>query len=303
MRAWRRSHPVRCAGCGGQSSTERRRRRRRRLAPAPLADVRRHRLGHDQRQRRERRGRRGRGVGAAVDGAGLTVAVSGTNLTATVDASGHFVLANVPSGTVTLHFTGSGVDATLTIADVATNDQVQLTHRSQRRHRHPRRRGARRARQPVRARGHDLGDRFDADTLTVRRHRRHRAGRDADSPRQHDADLREPDGRRARAHQRHAAGKRRRRLRRQRAGHAERAAAAAARPRDGERAVRELSGADLHRRQHVGRDDRGDRVQGYGVFASLANGASVQVKGTQGDDRRRRRRPACRPRGRTTSRS
>ena len=60
-------------------------------------------------------------------GAGLTVAVSGTNLTATADGSGHFVLANVPPGAVTLHFTGSGVDATLTIADVATNDQVQLT--------------------------------------------------------------------------------------------------------------------------------------------------------------------------------
>jgi len=58
---------------------------------------------------------------------GLTITVSGTNVTATVDGSGHFVLNNVPPGSVTLHFTGSGVDATLTITDVATNDQIQLT--------------------------------------------------------------------------------------------------------------------------------------------------------------------------------
>ncbi len=59
--------------------------------------------------------------------AGLTITVSGTNLTTSIDSSGHFVLTNVPPGTVTLHFTGAGVDATLSLTDVATNDQVQLT--------------------------------------------------------------------------------------------------------------------------------------------------------------------------------
>jgi hypothetical protein len=57
--------------------------------------------------------------------AGITVTVAGTNLSTTVSGTGTFTLTGVPSGTVQLRFTGPGVDATLTITGVTT-EQIQI---------------------------------------------------------------------------------------------------------------------------------------------------------------------------------
>jgi hypothetical protein len=62
-------------------------------------------------------------------GVSLTVTVSGTSLTATVDASGHFALQNVPAGNIELHFVGTGVDARVQIEDVAENETITVTIR------------------------------------------------------------------------------------------------------------------------------------------------------------------------------
>ena len=65
--------------------------------------------------------------GAAVTGIGMTVPVAGTSISATVDAAGHFILQDVPSGDVTLAFTGSGIDARLIIKGVQAHDQIRIT--------------------------------------------------------------------------------------------------------------------------------------------------------------------------------
>lgn len=57
--------------------------------------------------------------------AGITVTVVGTNISTAVSGSGTFVLTGVPSGNVQLRFTGPGVDATLTITGVTT-EQIQI---------------------------------------------------------------------------------------------------------------------------------------------------------------------------------
>jgi len=58
--------------------------------------------------------------------ANLSVTVSGTPTSAAVDGSGHFVLQNVPPGRVDLHFTGTGVDAHLTLTDVAERSSITI---------------------------------------------------------------------------------------------------------------------------------------------------------------------------------
>jgi len=57
----------------------------------------------------------------------LTVSVTGTSVSSGVDSSGHFLLMNVPAGHVELHFTGPGVDARLTLADVADHQTITVT--------------------------------------------------------------------------------------------------------------------------------------------------------------------------------
>jgi hypothetical protein len=58
---------------------------------------------------------------------GLSVSVTGTSVSAPVDDSGHFLLQGVPAGHVELHFTGTGIDARLTLEDVAEHATVQIT--------------------------------------------------------------------------------------------------------------------------------------------------------------------------------
>ena len=70
------------------------------------------------------------GVSAAsvrLQGATLTVSIVGTSLSAPVGASGRFTLSNVPSGDLTLAFTGNGIDARITISSVGANDQIRIT--------------------------------------------------------------------------------------------------------------------------------------------------------------------------------
>jgi hypothetical protein len=55
----------------------------------------------------------------------VTVTVVGTSITATLSGTGSFVLTGVPSGNIQLHFTGSGVYATITINGVAS-EHIQL---------------------------------------------------------------------------------------------------------------------------------------------------------------------------------
>jgi hypothetical protein len=56
----------------------------------------------------------------------MTVTVNGTNITTGVDGTGHFQLTNVPGGTVQLHFSGSGMDATITLTDVHDGDAIDI---------------------------------------------------------------------------------------------------------------------------------------------------------------------------------
>jgi hypothetical protein len=56
----------------------------------------------------------------------LTVTVVGKGLTATVDASGYFQIANVPSGDVQLLFQGTGVNATVRVNGVGSNELIEI---------------------------------------------------------------------------------------------------------------------------------------------------------------------------------
>ena len=57
--------------------------------------------------------------------AGITVTVVGTAISTTVSGTGTFTLSGVPSGNVQLRFSGPGVEATLTITGVTT-EQIQI---------------------------------------------------------------------------------------------------------------------------------------------------------------------------------
>lgn len=67
--------------------------------------------------------------GASVQpmGSALVVTIVGTSMSATVASSGRFTLQNVPSGDLTLQFTGSGVNARITISGVADREQIRIT--------------------------------------------------------------------------------------------------------------------------------------------------------------------------------
>jgi hypothetical protein len=69
------------------------------------------------------------GVGAAsvrAAGSAMVVSVAGTSISAAIDGSGRFTLQNVPTGNVTLTFTGGG---SVTITGVNANDQIRITVR------------------------------------------------------------------------------------------------------------------------------------------------------------------------------
>lgn len=57
----------------------------------------------------------------------ITVTVVGTNISAAVSVSGKFMLREVPAGTIFLHFTGPGIDATVLVGAVADHDLLDLT--------------------------------------------------------------------------------------------------------------------------------------------------------------------------------
>jgi CarboxypepD_reg-like domain/Domain of unknown function (DUF5666) len=63
----------------------------------------------------------------SMGGATINVSIVGTNISATIDASGTFTLQNVPSGDVTLAFSGNGIDARLTISGVSNHEQIRIT--------------------------------------------------------------------------------------------------------------------------------------------------------------------------------
>jgi hypothetical protein len=56
----------------------------------------------------------------------MVVSVAGTSISAAIDGSGRFTLQNVPTGNVTLTFTGGG---SVTITGVNVNDQIRITVR------------------------------------------------------------------------------------------------------------------------------------------------------------------------------
>jgi hypothetical protein len=62
-----------------------------------------------------------------MDSKALTVSVVGTNITTTINGGGEFTLSGVPSGTVQLKFSGSGVDAMVTISGVTASDRIDIT--------------------------------------------------------------------------------------------------------------------------------------------------------------------------------
>jgi uncharacterized protein DUF5666 len=62
-------------------------------------------------------------------GSTLTVSIVGTSISVIVDAAGRFTLQHVPSGDVTLAFTGGSVDARVTLTGVIVNDQIRITVR------------------------------------------------------------------------------------------------------------------------------------------------------------------------------
>jgi len=57
---------------------------------------------------------------------GMTVTVVGTNIIATTDGAGRFALTGVPAGDIQLHFSAAGIGATLVIAGVGEQEQIQI---------------------------------------------------------------------------------------------------------------------------------------------------------------------------------
>jgi hypothetical protein len=64
--------------------------------------------------------------GATAPASSLVVTVMGTNLSAFVDVLGHFEIAGVPSGLVRLQFRDAGVDATVQIPNVGSEELIQI---------------------------------------------------------------------------------------------------------------------------------------------------------------------------------
>lgn len=62
---------------------------------------------------------------AATTTDGLTVTVAGTSISVPVGSTGEFTLREVPAGTITLVFRGSGINASLTLS-VGAQEQIQI---------------------------------------------------------------------------------------------------------------------------------------------------------------------------------
>src|SRR5262249_51294243 len=60
-------------------------------------------------------------------GVPATVSIVGTSISATIDGSGRFTLMNIPTGDLTLAFSGNGTDARLTVTGVRMNDRIRIT--------------------------------------------------------------------------------------------------------------------------------------------------------------------------------
>jgi hypothetical protein len=75
-------------------------------------------------------------VHAMSGSSGITITVTETGASTVTDSSGHFVLTNLPGGTVTLHFTGSGIDATLTLSGLVDGQTLTITVTVTGRHAH-----------------------------------------------------------------------------------------------------------------------------------------------------------------------
>jgi hypothetical protein len=56
----------------------------------------------------------------------LRVTIEGTTISTTVDSSGQFTLTGVPRGTVTLTFSGPGVSASITLANVSEGEEIRI---------------------------------------------------------------------------------------------------------------------------------------------------------------------------------
>ena len=56
----------------------------------------------------------------------VTVSIVGTNISTTVDGSGHFHLRDVPVGDVQVKFAADGLDATITLRDIAPGDRIHI---------------------------------------------------------------------------------------------------------------------------------------------------------------------------------
>jgi uncharacterized protein DUF5666 len=67
------------------------------------------------------------GTFSVMESQALTVSVVGTNISTTINGTGQFTLSGVPAGTVTLKFSGSGVDATVTLSGVTATDRIDIT--------------------------------------------------------------------------------------------------------------------------------------------------------------------------------
>ena len=66
-------------------------------------------------------------VHAMSAGAGITITVMETGASTTTDSSGHFILTSLPGGTITLHFQGKGIDATLTLSGLVDGQTLTIT--------------------------------------------------------------------------------------------------------------------------------------------------------------------------------
>jgi hypothetical protein len=64
--------------------------------------------------------------GSVTSSTALKVSVPGSSQSATTDASGNFALIGVPSGATSLHFTGTGVDATLPIVALMAGEDRHI---------------------------------------------------------------------------------------------------------------------------------------------------------------------------------
>ena len=56
----------------------------------------------------------------------LRVTISGTDISTAVDGAGNFTLNGAPPGTVTLQFSGSGVNATVTLSGVTAGETIRV---------------------------------------------------------------------------------------------------------------------------------------------------------------------------------